>query len=113
MSVDTMGTRVALDVVGGHGALGSLWVLKLTHGSILPGVFASIKEKDVVTLDIKTSVMGVSLVFLSQNGTAEYALAVVLPEGQSEGAVTHGLLNIRRLEEAEFVALLPDPLTTC
>ena len=109
--VNTVSAGVTLNVLNTHSSLSSICVSELTHSSELPGVLTAVDESDIVATDVKATIELVSLLRAVLDLSAKDSLAVVRPEVQVKGLGTHGLLDVRCLEEAKLVAVLPGPLT--
>ena len=82
----------------------------MPHGSVLPRIFASIEEEDVVACDVETAIVLVGLLGPRLNLTAKDSLAELGPVWQIKGVGSHRLLIVRWEEEAELIAVLPSPL---
>ena len=80
---------------------------QLAHRSILPRIFTTIEEEDIVTFDIEPSVELVGLIGASVDFSSENPVTVIRPEVHVNGVGTQRLLVVRSLEEAELSAVLP------
>ena len=60
MEVDTVSTRITLDIDSCHVSLSGVWMLDLRHSCILPWVLTSVEEEDVVSPDVETTIVEIS-----------------------------------------------------
>lgn len=103
MEIDTMAASIAFDVCSLHGSLRTKWMLKLSHGCILPWVFTSIQEVDVVSLDIKSTeeLIDFSDCWILHEIT-EDSMAVVVPIIHIQSYRSHWEEAVRDLEPSEL-----------
>ena len=77
----------------------------------MPWIFTAIKEEDVVTADVGTSVMSICFISLGDDLLSKDTLTVVGPEAFNEDLGAHRVVVIWGLEETKFVAVLIRPLS--
>jgi len=111
MQVHAMTTVSTFDHLSSHGTLGGVGVGKFAHTSPLPGVFLSIGKGDIVTLDVKGTIVLIGLSgVVSGEVSAEDSGAVIWPIVHMEDLRAHSVGFITwGLEEAELSAELVGP----
>ena len=86
-------------------------VVDLSHACILPRIFDSISENDILSGDIKATIsIDVILDFRFSNRLTENCLAVGDPIRFVNELGPHGMIRVSHLEPSEFGAVLPGPL---
>ena len=105
-----MSAVVAIDQYVSHAGLGLR--VQLSHTSVLPGVFDSVREDNLITSDVSAAVVRVVPV---NNGRASVVIedifAPLEPEVGTKEVRSHGLDGVGDLEPAELGADLPRPLS--
>ena len=114
LEVNAMSACLAVNPLSFHGSLAGEGVLELDHTGVLPWVFTSVQEVDVVSFDVEAAIEAVDL---SDGGrrceiTEDFS-AVILPVVIVKGNGSHWVETVGDLEPAELGAVLVGPLSAC
>ena len=80
VEINTMRTRVTLNITGLHVLLSGGGVANFTHARVLPRILLSIQEVDVISCNVKTTIYSIGAIGFRLEFGSKNACAVVGPE---------------------------------
>mmetsp|Transcript_34209 Transcript_34209/g.33413 ORF Transcript_34209/g.33413 Transcript_34209/m.33413 type:complete len:214 (-) Transcript_34209:187-828(-) len=108
--VHTVSAVITINVNCSHSRLSGR-IVDGSHGSVLPGIFSSVGEHNVLPLDIQASIHGIDSINVRSYVSIEHCRALVDLERHRNKLRPHWVTRIWSLEPSKLMANLVHPLS--